>query len=545
MRIRAVFQDYFFIQKIDRAKKINGLYYSLQKIPLLGHKLPNKFYNALGLKEIWNAILLGVNILWKPIGSALTLAVCYLAAALIGNGLINDVDNIFKFDSATLNLTIAFWIILSPMIGHGFTSLIRSLDETSLATMISFQLDRLNFVCSQLYVDVIKTLLAYLPAFILLNLLTHVSPLLLWNGYVSLIALSLLGESIQRWEYQRHPEKDGRIRDVLLFIALVMALIALAIFQFSQQQSSIFATPFYSVFLMLSGLFFISTLRRTSTSNYIYRLVETGLADKNSQSEITSNQYVSQGLALQKKLTLDDKTVLEPLKSKQAVNELLFRRYRPVLRKGFLFRLGAIALIGIAGIVVELLGLFAFTDQTFISVVPFLFFGMYVTSYGKNIVQMCFVNCDIAMLYYPFYREGRVILAGLFYRFKQTLIYNGTIAGLTFILLALIMWASTAAFSWSILLLLAIVLLSLTLLFSFHELFIYYLLQPFTSEMQVVNPAYKIVSGILYWIAYMNWQIATGTLLYAIILAAVSLVYVGVGAVIIYRQAPKTFRIKN
>lgn len=545
MRIRAVFQDYFFIQKIDRAKKINGLYYFLQKIPLLGHKLPNKFYNALGLKEIWNAILLGVNILWKPIGSALTLAVCYLAAALIGNGLINDVDNIFKFDSATLNLTIAFWIILSPMIGHGFTSLIRSLDETSLATMISFQLDRLNFVCSQLYVDVIKTLLAYLPAFILLNLLTHVSPLLLWNGYVSLIALSLLGESIQRWEYQRHPEKDGRIRDVLLFIALVMALIALAIFQFSQQQSSIFATPFYSVFLMLSGLFFISTLRRTSTPNYIYHLVETGLADKNRQSEITSNQYVSQGLALQKKLTLDDKTALEPLKSKQAVNELLFRRYRPVLRKGFLFRLGAIALIGIAGIVVELLGLFAFTDQTFISVVPFLFFGMYVTSYGKNIVQMCFVNCDIAMLYYPFYREGRVILAGLFYRFKQTLIYNGTIAGLTFILLALIMWASTAAFSWSILLLLAIVLLSLTLLFSFHELFIYYLLQPFTSEMQVVNPAYKIVSGILYWIAYMNWQIATGTLLYAIILAAVSLVYVGVGAVIIYRQAPKTFRIKN
>lgn len=53
----------------------------------------------------------------------------------------------------------------------------------------------------------------------------------------------------------------------------------------------------------------------------------------------------------------------------------------------------------------------------------------------------------------------------------------------------------------------ALLLISLTALFSFHDLFIYYILQPFTKDMEVINPVYKFLSGALYWVAYLNIKV--------------------------------------
>ena len=90
-----------------------------------------------------------------------------------------------------------------------------------------------------------------------------------------------------------------------------------------------------------------------------------------------------------------------------------------------------------------------------------------------------------------------------------------------------------------------LLLTSLTALFSFHELFIYYLLQPFTGDMRVVNPVYKFVSGVLYWISYINLRLHVSGFAYSIVVSMVLLLYVFVGYVLIIRFAPKTFKIKR
>lgn len=99
--------------------------------------------------------------------------------------------------------------------------------------------------------------------------------------------------------------------------------------------------------------------------------------------------------------------------------------------------------------------------------------------------------------------------------------------------------------SWTFFGVLALLLLALSALFSFHELFIYYLIQPFTSEMEVVSPLYKIIAILFYWIAYGNLQLKVSGFFYAIIVSVACLLYVGIGFVIIYKKAPKTFRIKD
>ena len=80
----------------------------------------------------------------------------------------------------------------------------------------------------------------------------------------------------------------------------------------------------------------------------------------------------------------------------------------------------------------------------------------------------------------------------------------------------------------------------MVLFFSFHDLFIYYLLQPFTEDMEVVSPLYRI----LYWVAWVFTQVHLSGYTYALAIGVITCIYVVAGTIVIYRVAPKTFRIR-
>ena len=89
-----------------------------------------------------------------------------------------------------------------------------------------------------------------------------------------------------------------------------------------------------------------------------------------------------------------------------------------------------------------------------------------------------------------------------------------------------------------------LLLISLTALFSFHDLFIYYILQPFTKDMEVINPVYKFLSGALYWVAYLNIKLDLGSHLYVLLISLAMIAYVSIGYWILLKKAPQTFRLK-
>ena len=104
---------------------------------------------------------------------------------------------------------------------------------------------------------------------------------------------------------------------------------------------------------------------------------------------------------------------------------------------------------------------------------------------------------DISMLYYPFLsgRKKRSQV-GLITVFIKINVLQRSLCGKYFggfLLWDLLNGLQEA--TWYFIEVLFLLLTSLTALFSFHELFIYYLLQPFTGDMRVVNPVYKFVSG--------------------------------------------------
>lgn len=209
-------------------------------------------------------------------------------------------------------------------------------------------------------------------------------------------------------------------------------------------------------------------------------------------------------------------------------------------------RVGIVSILFLGLILLSFLKIVPYpNEEDLTALLPALFLVMYFGSLGKAIVQMVFVNCDISMLYYPFYREKETILSGFNYRFIKSMFYNGVFAGSIFV--GFLLWdlLNGLQASWYFIGVLFLLLTSLTALFSFHELFIYYLLQPFTGDMRVVNPVYKFVSGVLYWISYINLRLHVSGFAYSIVVSMVLLLYVFVGYVLIIRFAPKTFKIKE
>lgn len=248
-------------------------------------------------------------------------------------------------------------------------------------------------------------------------------------------------------------------------------------------------------------------------------------------------------------MSIDEEANFDDLSGNAYLNALFFSRFKKGLSRGVWIKVIIISVLGLASVVFSQL----FPMKSDVSelesfmyrLVPSLFFILYLTSVGKSVVQSLFMNCDLSMLSFPFYRTKEAIISGFFARFKKILLYNSMVNGVLLFWLIVFNLVVVGLNSLYLIGLVLFVMISLTLLFSFHELFVYYILQPFTSDFQVINPIYKVVNGVFYLFAYMNLQLKTTGLYYALGLSIVSLLYVAIGLIVIKKVAPKTFKLKN
>ncbi|MDG3146666.1 hypothetical protein MKL27_07295 [Streptococcus suis] len=312
---------------------------------------------------------------------------------------------------------------------------------------------------------------------------------------------------------------------------------------FRNHLSPIFLLPVLACQVLLIWFGYRYLKQQTNHLDYFYYCMDQSLQmDKNFFELTKGNEYTRQGLQMQDKLSTEKGKDLSHLSGMTYLNALLFDRYKKVLYKKV--RNWVLSLVVILVALEALryyLGPFELTDTILLRFLPFSFMIMYIASSGKVVVQMVFVNCDISMLHYPFYREAKTIIAGFNYRFWQICKLNLIFACSLFLT---IMVLGRFAFSMETILLTALLLISLTALFSFHDLFIYYILQPFTKDMDVSNPLYKFLSWALYWVAYLNSKLDLGSHLYILLISLAMIAYVSIGYWILLKKAPQTFRLK-
>ncbi|QJC50298.1 hypothetical protein HGI30_00885 [Paenibacillus albicereus] len=224
------------------------------------------------------------------------------------------------------------------------------------------------------------------------------------------------------------------------------------------------------------------------------------------------------------------------------LNALFFARHRRLVRRPLWIRLAIVAGAGAAGCAVLAVLRPDPGSWNPASLAVYLPFGLYLLSAGERICRALFYNCDMPLMRYSFYRAAAPE------HFRHRLVRLAGMNLLTGAAAAAALTAAAAvagaALPLAELLLVWAVVLSLALLFSVHHLALYYLLQPYTTEMDAKNPLFHVVNMALSASCWLVLLLRPELPALAAGSALVLALYAAAALLLVRRFGPRTFRIK-
>lgn len=175
---------------------------------------------------------------------------------------------------------------------------------------------------------------------------------------------------------------------------------------------------------------------------------------------------------------------------------------------------------------------------------PMMPFFLYFLNRGSGFTQALFMNCDHSLLTYSFFKQPgnllRLFRLRLVEIVKVNLLHAAVIAvGMTG-LLALSGGADTRLDY----VVLPVTTLALNIFFSVHYLTIYYLLQPYHAGLELKSGTYTMVSVATYIVCLVVKEFPVSNLWFGVLAILFCTVYCIGSCLLIYRVAPRTFRLR-
>lgn len=234
------------------------------------------------------------------------------------------------------------------------------------------------------------------------------------------------------------------------------------------------------------------------------------------------------------------------MKGYEYFNELFFVRHRRQLLRPVYYRLCFVGLLFVGMILLRLGNrkmALEFCSQITL-LLPTLVFVMYMISVAEKACKAMFYNCDKSMLKFGFYRNPDVIIKNFKIRLKRIAYYNAIVgAALSLSVIAFHLMCGYSPLRMDVILFTAAVLM-LTVFFTVHHMFMYYIFQPYTENMRVKNPFFTVINFAVYVICYFCMKIQAGGLAFTAGVLIVTILYTGIALRLVYRFAPKRFRAK-
>ncbi|AIQ51645.1 hypothetical protein [Paenibacillus sp. FSL R7-0331] len=228
------------------------------------------------------------------------------------------------------------------------------------------------------------------------------------------------------------------------------------------------------------------------------------------------------------------------------LNAIFFSRHRRLLVQPIQRRLMIIAGLSAAGLLLQLTApdLFAQLIRYLIGGLPVFVIVMNFTSIGELVCKAMFFNCDLSLLRYGFYRERAAILSNFRIRLLRLSGLNLIPAAAICLALNLLIFLSGEGWSAAEALIFSGTVLGLSLFFSVHHLFMYYIFQPYSTELNMRNPFFTIVNSIITGVAVIALQFKGAPAQFALFVLLAAAVYTLIALVLVYRYSHRTFRVK-
>lgn len=228
------------------------------------------------------------------------------------------------------------------------------------------------------------------------------------------------------------------------------------------------------------------------------------------------------------------------------LNAIFFSRHRRFLIQPIQRRLMIIGGLTAAGLLTQFLSpdLFTKLSQYLIGGLPLFVIVMNFTSIGEKVCKAMFYNCDLSLLRYGFYRERSAVLHNFRIRLLRISGLNLIPAAAICLAVNLLILLSDEAWSAGQAAVFSGAILGLSLFFSVHHLFMYYIFQPYSTELNMRNPFFTIVNSLVLAAGIVCMNLESTPAYFALLVLLVTFAYMGIALILIYQYSSRTFRVK-
>lgn len=519
----ALFRETF---KLSNAILVNSIIYRLRKLPLLKYIVPGKLYG----NDAVNMVVIIMSCILK-IGSKLaTQAFCFLFICFLAK-LFNE-----HLSQNMLVIFIAFTCTFSVVTNSTLQASKDKYYAIQLMRIDGNQYGIMDFTMNAL-VNVIRCFLVVLVLSIIMGFPIYYSiafPLFL----LSMKTISTIG-----WltYYKTHREMQINKTAFLLPVYILGIILAAAGTYFQIYMSDMIFIIITMVCLMISYFAYAAIQKTTLFSPYYKKRLTLNMVVFNADeaSQIAKKRITKQ--------ISYDVHVNSKKKGYELFNELFVQRHKKILmnsalRISVIYSLFLISAITLLYFIPEARKDTALYIQNHL---PIFLMIMYFTNRGAKVTMAMFVNCDSSMLTYRFYRQPKSLLRLFTQRLKTMMKVNLVPSFVVSLGLVITLFVCDQQIEPIVYILVFIVINAMSAFFSVHNLILYYLLQPYNINLQAKGYLYNIITSITYIVCYRMVNIQLNLYLFTISVILFCILYILISLFLVYRMAPRTFKLKN
>lgn len=508
--------------------RVNGILYSLKQIPLIKRILPVTLYRVRGLKIFANIL----SVLWEIISIFLG-KFLYFITMVVGIGLLYK--NV-PTDQVYLHI-----LLFLTVIGAWMNTSLFNPTRDKYYAMILMRMDAREYTLVNYIYSILKVIVGFLPFSILFGVDRGVP---LW--FCLLIPFSIAGIKMavaasSLWDYEKRGfvYNENKLRKHLWI--LVGLLLAAA---YGLPAAGIVVPGVVTAVLMIAfipagavGLWKILNFRGYREINQQLLVQLTNQMDTVAQVSQKQSQKVISA----------DTGITSKRKGFEYLNELFIKRHRKILWSSTK-KIAAVCLFLLLGI------LLAFylapeikekTNKLLMTFLPYFVFILYAINRGTGFTRALFMNCDHSLLTYSFYKRPDMVLKLFRIRLREIMKINLLPALVIGAGLAILLYASGGTDNPLNYAVLFVSVVCMSVFFSIHYLTIYYLLQPYNAATEMKSGTYQLVLSVTYFVCFFLMQVRMPTLVFGLTCIAFCVLYSIVACFLIYRFAPKTFRLRS
>lgn len=515
--------------KLKNTYRTNGIIYMLRSTPLIKKLLPSALYGSRDLKTIINVI----SIIWEVISTFIWKALYIFLMVILP---LNFMDAVGP--GGFLNILVFLTVIGGILNTHMFNP-----SKDKYYAMFLMRMDAREYTLSNYFYFIIKTVLGFLPWTLLFGTMKGVP---LWVCFLLPLFIAAIKCISSAWNIRYYnKKKEVRNENFPKAVSIVMVILLLVAAYLPPYLG--YVIPMAAVYVIfvaaiLLGVIAIKYILDFNHYREIYKEMLTTDAVFMIQSSVA---------AAAQKSSLNKISISADQSSSKTgyayFNDIFVKRHKKLLTRSAI----RIAVIELVIFVLAAACCFIFNDikkdinGLMLNMLPYFLFIMYLTNRGKYITQAMFMNCDHSMLTYRFYRQPKAIVSLFAARLKAVVLISlipAIVIALGLPLMLLITGGTNNPFNY---LVLFVSIIAMSVFFSVHNMVMYYLLQPYTAELEMKNPIYSIVSSVTYIVCYSAIGKKAPTLVFGAAVSAFCIIYVAAALLIAYRLAPKTFKLRG